>query len=281
MTLDGSEQRVDGRVAWWDDRASSKALRLVGVPVKDGLALLPSVDESEGRLKPLRSYGLRGVGLTPLLVLIPFASAWSSASQTACAGGPCRGVLKAGTYKSRVFQPKLTYTVPGGGWANFDDENVNFSLAPPGVSLAKAKEITDVILLQTTVQAPQMTCTPIANAKVPQTVGGIVRWLVHQKKLTTTRPRRVTIGGLKGYSLTVRVSHGAGMSCGGGPKGLPLLYPSNDPGGEFSLRAQSDKAKLYLLSFETLPLAIIADSVGKHGPSLAADSKVISHFHFA
>ena len=188
--------------------------------------------------------------------------------------------MKAGTYKSRVFQPQLTYTVPGGGWANFDDENVNFSLAPPGVSLAEAKQITDVILLLTTVQAPRMSCTPIANPKVPQTVGGIVRWLMHEKRLTTTRPRRVRIGGLKGYSLTVRVARGAGMRCGG-VKSLPLLYPSNDPGGEFSLRARSDNAKLYLLNFETLPLAIIADSVGTHGPSLSTDSKVISQFRFA
>jgi hypothetical protein len=232
-------------------------------------------------MKSFRSYGLGGLGFVLLVVLVLLASAWSSASPVACAGGPCRGVLKAGTYKSRVFQPKLTYTVPGGGWANFDDENVNFSLAPPGVGLAKAKQITDVILLLTTVQAPEMTCTPIANTGVPQTVKGIVRWLTHQKRLTTTRPRRVRIGGLKGYSLTVRVARGAGMRCGDGPRSLPLIYPSNDPGGEFSLRARSDKAKLYLLNFETLPLAIIADSVGQHGPSLATDSKVINHFHFA
>jgi hypothetical protein len=232
-------------------------------------------------LKALRSYGLRGVGLVPLVVLVLFVSAWSSASQAACAGGPCRGVLKAGTYKTRVFQPKLTYTVPRGGWANFEDENVNFSLAPPGVSLAKAKQISDVILLQTTVQAPAMTCTPSANERVPQTVRGIVRWLTHQKRLTTTRPQRVRIGGLKGYSLTVRMARGAGLRCGGPFRSLPLIFPTNDPGGEFFLGGRSDHAKLYLLNFETLPLAIIADSTGKDGPSLAADSKVISHFHFA
>jgi hypothetical protein len=234
----------------------------------------------EASLKLLRSCGLGLMGLVLLVVLVLVASAWSSASRVACAGGSCLGVLKAGTYKSRTFQPRLTYTVPAGGWANYDDENVNFSLAPPGVSLAKAKHITDVILLLTTVQAPGMTCTPTANAKVPQTVGGVVRWLTHQKRLTTTRPRKVAVGGLKGYSLTVRIARGREMRCGGHVN-VPLLFPTNDPGGEFSLGAQSDRAKLYLLTFETLPLAIIADSVGQHGPSLAADSKVISHFHFA
>lgn len=233
----------------------------------------------EVRTKSRRSYRLGGVGVL-LVLLVLFASAWSSGSRAACAGGPCRGVLKAGTYKSRVFQPKLTYTVPGGGWANFDDENVNFSLAPPGVSLAKAKQISDVILLQTTVQAPAMTCNPSADAKVPQTVKGVVRWLTHQKRLATTRPRRVRIGGLKGYSLTVRMARENKLRCGG-VLSVPLLLPSNDPGGEFFLGGRSDKAKVYVLTFETLPLAIIADSTGPHGPSLAADSKVISHFRFA
>jgi len=226
------------------------------------------------------SSGLGGVVIVLLAVLVLLASAWSSSSRAACADGSCRGVLKAGTYKSRVFRPKLTFTVPGHGWANYHDDMVIFSLAPPGVSLARAKSITDVILVLTTVQAPAMTCNPTADTKVPQTVKGIVRWLVHQKRLTTTRPQRVRIGGLSGYALTVRVARGRGMHCDGLPS-VPLLFPSNDPGGEFSLRARSDTAKLYLLNFETLPLAIIADSVGQHGPSLAADNRVISRFHFA
>jgi len=178
-----------------------------------------------------------------------------------------------------MFMPKLTYTVPGGGWANYHDESVIFSLAPPGVSLATAKSITNVILALTTVQAPAMTCSPTANAKVPQTVRGMVRWLVHQKRLKTTTPQRVKIGGLKGYSLTVRAARGRGLHCGG-PASVPVIFPTNDPNGEFSLRA-NERAKLYLLTFETLPLAVIADSLGQHGPSLAVDSRVISHFHFA
>ena len=231
-------------------------------------------------MKRLGSHVPSVVGVVLLVALLLLASAWTASTRAACADGPCRGVLKAGTYSSRMLTPKLTYTVPGGGWANYADETVVFSLAPPGVSLAKAKHITDVILLQTTVQAPKMTCTAAADTKVPQTVRGMVHWLTHQKRLTTTRPRQVRVGGLKGYSLTVRIARGREMRCGGHIS-VPLIFPTNDPGGEFSLGAPSDRAKLYLLTFETLPFAIIADSVGPHGPSLAADSKVISHFHFA
>lgn len=147
-------------------------------------------------------------------------------------------------------------------------------------ALAWAAKIAVACRCAREVQAPELSCAPVANTKVPQTVRGIVRWFVRQERLTTTQPRRVRIGGAKGYSLTVRMAPGAGTRCCGGPKSPPLLYPSNDPGGEFSLGGPSDKAKLHLLNFETLPLAIIADSVDKHGPSLAADSKVISRFHF-
>jgi len=230
-------------------------------------------------VKPIRGNVAAGATLLVLAVLVLSASAWSSWSRAACADGSCRGVLKAGTYTSRMFTPKLTYTVPGGGWANYADDSVIFSLAPPGVSLARAKSLTDVILGLTTVQAPAMTCSPAANAKVPQTVRGMVRWLVHQKRLKTTTPQRVKIGGLKGYSLTVRAAHGRGLHCGV-PASVPVIFPTNDPNGEFSLRA-NERAKLYLLTFETLPLAIIADSLGQRGPSVAVDSRVISHFHFA
>jgi hypothetical protein len=230
-------------------------------------------------VKPIRGYVPGGAALPLLAVLVLSTSAWSSASRTACADGACRGVLKAGTYSSRMFTPKLTYTVPGGGWANYHDLNVIFSLAPPGVSLATAKSITNVILGLTTVQAPALTCTPTANAKVPQTVRGMVRWLVHQQRLKTTTPQRVKIGGLKGYSLTVGVARGRGLHCGG-PASVPVLFPTNDPNGEFSLRA-NERAKLYLLTYQTLPLAIIADTLGQHGPSLAVESRVISHFRFA
>ena len=230
-------------------------------------------------MKPIRGYVAGGATLLMLAVLVLSASAWSSSSRAACADGSCRGVLKAGTYSSRMFTPKLTYTVPSGGWANYHDDNVIFSLAPPGVSLATAKSITNVILALTTVQAPAMTCTSTANAKVPQTVRGMVRWLVHQKRLKTTTPQRAKIGGLKGYSLTVRAARGRGLHCGG-PASVPVIFPTNDPNGEFSLRA-NERAKLYLLTFETLPLAVIADSLGQHGPSLAVDSRVISHFRFA
>jgi len=39
--------------------------------------------------------------------------------------------------------------------------------------------------------------------------------------------------------------------------------------------------KLYLLTVKGSPLAIVADSLGRRGPSLTADAEIISHFYFA
>jgi hypothetical protein len=188
-------------------------------------------------------------------------------------------VLTAGTYTSQVFTPTLTYTVPAGGWANYTDERGAYSRAPPQVSLNEEENAVSTVLLWTNVQAPEMNCStlPIRNAKVPDTVPGILKWLTHQKRLVTSTRRRVAIGDLKGYTLTVRVARGKGMKCG-----VPVLMETGISGvGGFYLGNRLDHAKLYLLAFEKRPLGIFADSAGRHGPSLVADSQVIKHFRFA
>jgi hypothetical protein len=44
------------------------------------------------------------------------------------------GALTAGTYKTRVFHPAISYTVPD-GWKNFEDTPGNFLLVPPDGNL--------------------------------------------------------------------------------------------------------------------------------------------------
>jgi hypothetical protein len=217
--------------------------------------------------------------LTAVILLASGGTALSSA-RTTCNHGPCLGVLTAGTYTSHVFRPTLTYTVPAGGWTNYSDERGVYTLAPPRVSLNEENNAVNVVLLWRKVQAPEMNCATIAipNARVPDTVPGIVKWLTHQKRLVTSQPLRVTIGGLKGYTLTVRIARGEDMRCG-----VPVLMENGMSGiGEFNLGNLLDHAKLYLLTrARNVPLGIIADSSGRHGPSLLSDSHVIKHFRFA
>jgi hypothetical protein len=191
-------------------------------------------------------------------------------------------VLKAGTYSTVKFQPKLTYTVPAGGWANYEDNPASFSLAPPHVSLAKVHNAVDDISVIAAVQAPAMNCRGTA-ANVPQTAKAIAHWLAHHSGLSTTAPRRVTIGGLKGYSLSVRLIPSRGVRCGT-VRSVPVIMAFGEPPGQgvFMLGGSSDHALVYLLTSQGgLPLGIVADSAGAHGPSLAADAKVIQHFNFS
>ena len=49
-------------------------------------------------------------------------------------GGACLGRLSAGTYRTTVFSPGITYRVPK-GWQNLEDTPGNFLLVPPGQEL--------------------------------------------------------------------------------------------------------------------------------------------------
>ena len=52
-------------------------------------------------------------------------------------GGSCLGALKAGTYRTTVFELPITYTVPD-GWQNLEDLPGNFLLIPPGKNVGGA-----------------------------------------------------------------------------------------------------------------------------------------------
>jgi hypothetical protein len=150
------------------------------------------------------------------------------------------------------------------------------------VSRAKETNLLDVIGIVAQVQAPQVSCSGAVDLKVPQTVNGIVHWLLRQRVLIASVPRRVTIGGFKGYSLTLRKTPRGGIRCGG-VRSFPIFAGragSNMEGFLYSL-GLSEQVKLYLLTVKGVPLAILADTSGRHGPSLTTDTNIISHFHFA
>jgi hypothetical protein len=207
----------------------------------------------------------------------------SSSSPPGCPngdGGTCLGVLKAGTYSTRTFEPQLTYTVPN-GWANYEDDQGNAAFAPPGVSLSKAQQAVDDILVMTIVAPATMSCETEADTDVPDTAKGVSSWLSRHPWLSTSDPKPVAIGGLRGYVLSVRPTATGGIRCGGPVRSVPLVVGAGGTSqGDFWLGGRTDHALVYLLNFEGFPLAIIADSNGKHGPSLAADAKVIRSFHF-
>src|SRR5262249_8975770 len=91
--------------------------------------------------------------------------------------------LKAGTYKTRLFQPQVIYTVPGGGWANHEDSQVNFTLVPPGVPLSQVENATNTIIVWPGVEAAAMNCSGGPDTKIAYTPKAIAQWLSHHPGL--------------------------------------------------------------------------------------------------
>jgi hypothetical protein len=190
-------------------------------------------------------------------------------------------VLKAGTYTTQQFGPQLTYTVPEGGWINYEDNPGSFTLVPPGVSLGQAENGVNVMLVWQRVYAAAMNCSGKPNLKVDSSPKGLAAYFVHQPAFATSQPRPVTLGGLHGYVLSVRIAPHGGVRCGGGGhRQAPLLSFEPDPQAWIGMGSKSEHMQVYLLGYLGHTLAVIADIDGPHPPSQATDTNIIQHFHF-
>lgn len=179
-------------------------------------------------------------------------------------GGTCRGEMPAGTYTSRTFKPALTFTVPA-GWTNFNDSPGNFGIVPPGgdwVAVVTGDPPTDRVGVYQRIAPTGSRCGD--NAAAVRDAAAYVRWLRANPGLSVTNLRRVTIGGLAGFVLDVRVRRGWTETCPwshGRPSvqlihGVPPTYPQMIVGmdARFMMR-------LYLLDYNNATFGIEIDAV--------------------
>ena len=118
-------------------------------------------------------------------------------------GATCLGEVAAGTHTTRSFKPALTYTIPV-GWTNFNDSTGNFGFVPPGGDW-KAVDAGKSDYLGV-FQRIAPTATLCGNAAAPvRSAAAYVRWLVNDPALSVTGRRPVTVGGLSGYVVDLRV----------------------------------------------------------------------------
>lgn len=112
-------------------------------------------------------------------------------------GVSCLGLLGPGTHSTRVFTPRLTFTLPSGGWENISDEVGIFQLlstTAPG----------DVIAFFRNPRPVNPDKNPALG--VAATAEAYAAWLASNDQLAVTPAREVTIGGLKGLVLDIRVA---------------------------------------------------------------------------
>ena len=113
----------------------------------------------------------------------------------------CLGLLAPGvTYHTQAFEPAMSFTVPSSDWENLVDAGYVFQLqwiSEPGDAI--------VFFREPTALEPD----GITSAKADATVAGLTDWLSSHPLLEVTPATSVTIGGLSGMSMDIRIAPGA------------------------------------------------------------------------
>jgi hypothetical protein len=210
----------------------------------------------------------------------PSLQALSSICQPAYLG-TCRGEIAAGTYRSRTMRPRLTYTVPV-GWTNSGDKKGFFGLIPPGGDFRAVDDgASDYLDVFTSIATGNGRCADgHGSIHAPE---GFIRWIRSQPGFAPIDPKPVTVGGLSGFVVDLRIPKTFTQSCPWS-RGLPAqqaitgLPPSPDRMNH-SLVAHTMVMRLYLLHYKGGTLAIEIDDV-RGDSRLAGYDKVVRSFRF-
>jgi hypothetical protein len=112
-------------------------------------------------------------------------------------GHVCLGLLAAGTtYHTEAFEPTITVTPPADGWENLSDEGAVFmllSIDAPGDAIAFFRGAKAV--------KPDGT-----TASADDTVEGLSSWLASNDLLDVTTATPVTVGGLQGVAMDIKIA---------------------------------------------------------------------------
>jgi hypothetical protein len=166
-------------------------------------------------------------------------------------GGPsnlCLGILSAGTYTTRVFSPRITYTVTD-GWGNYEDLPGNFLLVPPGQPLEGVNADTgDFIGIYSGVAAAAANCEEVPEPTAERSAEGMAAWFTGNPGLDATS-EPTTIGGLEGYAVDIRLDPAWTGSCPFAHEGEPLvpILVGTGPAGLHHVLNATFAMRLYLL----------------------------------
>ena len=197
-------------------------------------------------------------------------------------GGTCLGVLSAGTHSTTGFTPPFTYTVPAGGWSNFEDRDGFFLLVPHGFTLAGVDAGgSDYIGIYTSVAAANTSCADSEQPGVAHTAAALAAEFANRPGLTTTTPTPVSVGGLQGLVLDIRLAEGWTQTCfySGGNPVVPLIRGVGNTSGLDTPIGPGFMMRLYLADHSGTTLAIeLGDNSG--GTHLDAYSAIVDQLHF-
>lgn len=212
----------------------------------------------------------------------PSASASGEPTRPPCPnpeGAACLGTLTAGTYKTTVFHPAISYTVPD-GWKNFEDTPGNFLLVPPDGNLPGVNGGTsDFIGIYTSVAAPNGCKEGVAPGSLA-TVGGWRKWATQQAGFRNPHFRHVSVGGLSGVVVDLRLPPGWSKTCSysAGLPVQPMITGLGVSGLDHNI-LPGQVTRLYLLDYAGGALAIEVVDI-KDAHHLSAYSDLVSKLQF-
>lgn len=189
-------------------------------------------------LLPGRSTGVGGPAATPSPTIAPTtapttgptAAPSSAASPSAVfptwykpdSDTSGAGILSSGSQASRAFTPALTYTVPD-GWVNDLDDSIGYGLFPDTpankAEYALSGETANGIFM-VSVDDPYFFCE--AWEKTLGTAAERVAFIGASEALAVSEPVDVTIGGLTGKQVDIRLDPNRIQTCPGDPPGIDL-----------------------------------------------------------
>jgi serine/threonine-protein kinase len=276
--------RSHGKTATWSTGASGARVYLSPIrigPVVHTLAIVVRAPSAKklAAILPTADAIVRSVHVdaTPSREITAFSS-----QCTQPFGGTCIGEIPAGTHTTRTFEPTLTYTVPV-GWTNFNDSPGNFGIVPPGgdwAAVAKGDPTDRVGVFQRIAPTGSRCGDDAASVR---SAAEYVRWLQGWPGVSVLRMKRVSVGGLSGFVLDLRIRGDWKKPCKWSQHqpavqivhGVAPTYPSMIT----NLWPWRSVTRLYLLDYKHATLGIEIDEIGGGG-RLDAYDRVVKSFRF-
>ena len=234
--------------------------------------------ERRGRAKrPRARRPVRRIAAGLLLGAMVAAGCGSAGPTRAPAASPA-AALAPGTYASSVFQPALTFSLPG-GWEKPVDDPTYLQLRPAG------SELTGIHLFRDPVAASQdPSCPATAEPGVGHTSSELVTWIRGRPGLVVGDPKLVSVGGLRGVELDLGIISGWTPSCpfANGTPTVPLFVGAN---GQYRwVVAGTERLRLDLLDIPgggTLVVDVDAFDGALIDDLLTSAAPIVRSFRFA
>ena len=204
-----------------------------------------------------------------------------------CLESPCQGLLEPGEYRSTLFDPTVDFQVtsPGWTWDYFGTfQSGNFRLIADGYH--EPLYSSDGIYFLVDPAIASRDCKETEEPGVGRSVDDLVAWLEAAPGLTVSEPNPVTIGGLDGVELDLRIDPTWKRTCfwSEGLPAVPLIINRSDVGGYTWAILPAQSMRWYVLdSDDDVMIVDIEDGPGgmSRKDLLRTGSKIVNSLAFS